>query len=372
MDVKVRFFDYPLQFSIHEKEYMDIIRRTFSRGAFILGEDIARFEENLAKFVGAKYAIGVGNCTDALLLALMAADIGPGDEVISVAHTFVATIEVIQHLGAKPVFVDIADDHNMNVNLVEAAITSRTKAIMPVQLNGRICTSMDNLVKIAEKHKLMILEDSAQAVGAMYKGKCGGTFGLAGAYSFYPAKLLGAFGDAGAVVTDDKEFADTIRMLRNHGRGKGTEINRWGLNCRMDNHHAAVLDYKLKFLPEWIKRRRMIAKSYHDNLSKIDALRLPPPPKERDDHYDVYQNYELEAEQRDDLLFYLREKKGIEAVIQWGGKAVHQFEPLGLSHIKMPRTEKLFRESMMLPLYPELKDDQIEYVIRSIREFYAK
>jgi dTDP-4-amino-4,6-dideoxygalactose transaminase len=372
MEWKVKFFDYPLQFKTKEKEYMEIIHNTLSRGAYIFGEDSTKFEENLAHFVGTKYAIGVGNCTDALLLSLKAAGIGPGDEVITVTHTFVATVEVIKFLGATPVFVDIADDHNMNVDLVEVAITSKTKAIVPVQLNGRICTNMGKLVEIAKKHKLTLIEDSAQSLGATYNGKGAGAFGLSGNFSFYPAKLLGTFGDAGAVVTDDEMFAETIRMLRNHGRGKGTDINIWGLNCRMDNLHAAVLDFKLKLLPDWIKRRRVIAKMYHNGLSKIDALKLPSAPVDNGDHYDVFQNYEIEADRRDELLGYLREKKKVEVVIQWGGKAVHQFEPLGLSHIKLPRTEKLFRKTMMLPLYPELKDEQIEYIVHSIGEFYAK
>jgi dTDP-4-amino-4,6-dideoxygalactose transaminase len=372
MALKVKFFDYPLQFMAHEKEYMEIIHTTLSRGAYILGEDTTRFEENLARFVGTKYAIGVGNCTDALLLSLKAAGIGPGDEVITVAHTFVATVEVVKFLGATPVFVDIADDHNMNVDLVEAAITPKTKAIIPVQLNGRICTDMNKLVELAKKRDLVIIEDSAQSLGATYDRKGAGSLGMSGNFSFYPAKLLGTFGDAGAIVTNDEPFANKVRMLRNHGRSKGTDINLWGLNCRMDNLHAAILDYKLKLLPDWIKRRRAIAKMYCDGLSKIETLILPSAPLDKSLHYDVFQNFELEAERRDELVPYHRDQKGIEVVIQWGGKAVHQFAPLELDHITLPRTEKLFRKALMLPLYPELRDEQIEYVIHSIGEFYAR
>ncbi len=372
MEWKVRFFDYPLQFKAREKEYMEILHNTLSRGAYILGEDIARFEENLARFVGTKYAVGVGNCTDALLLSLMAAGVGPGDEVITVSHTFVATVEVAKMLGATPVFVDIADDHNMNVELVEDSITTRTKAIVPVQLNGRICTNMNRLVETAKRRGLAIIEDSAQSLGAAYQGRGAGTFGLSGNFSFYPAKLLGAFGDAGAVVTDDRAFAEKVRMLHNHGRGRGTDINLWGLNCRMDNLHAAILDFKLKLLPEWIKRRRAIAKMYHDGLSTIGTVRLPAGPVDNAEHYDVFQNYEIEADKRDALLSYLREKKGIEAVVQWGGKAVHQFAPLGLGHVKLPRTERLFRDALMLPLYPELEEGDVEYIVRSIQDFYGR
>jgi dTDP-4-amino-4,6-dideoxygalactose transaminase len=348
---------------------MEVIQETFSRGAYILGEDLKRFEEKLANFVGTKYAVGVGNCTDALLLSLHASGIGHGDEVITVSHTFVATVEVIKFLRATPVFVDITDDHNMNVDLVEAAITPKTKAVIPVQLNGRICTDMDKLVEIAKKRNIIIIEDSAQALGAQYKRKNAGTFGLSGCFSFYPAKLLGAFGDAGAIVTNDSEFADKVRMLRNHGRGKGTDINLWGLNCRMDNIHAAILNFKLKQLPDWIKRRREIASLYHNELSGIKELKLPSPPVEDGEHYDVFQNYEIEAEKRDELIAYLKEN-GIEVAVQWGGKAVHQFGALRLEHISLPSTEQLFKKALMLPIYPELRNKQVRYIIKNIQGFY--
>ncbi|MEC4684588.1 MAG: DegT/DnrJ/EryC1/StrS family aminotransferase [Nitrospirota bacterium] len=370
MQWKVKFFDYPLQFNAHEAEYIEIIRGVLSRGAFILGEDLSRFEENFAEFIGSNFAVGVSCCTDAMLLSLYAAGVGPGDEVISVSHTFVATIEVIKFLGAKTVFVDIADDHNMDVDLVESAITPKTKAIIPVHLNGRICSKMDKLVALAERYNLAVIEDAAQALGATYKGRGAGTFGLTGCFSFYPAKLLGTFGDAGAVVTDDEAFAGKIRMLRNHGRGKGTDINFWGLNCRMDNLHAAILDFKLPGLGDRIKRRRELAASYHEGLSGLKELRLPPPPVEDDEHYDVFQNYEIEAETRDELMSYLREN-GVEVVVQWGGKAVHQFKALGLGNFSLPRTEEFFKKALLLPLYPELGDDQVLYVVQKIREFYG-
>jgi dTDP-4-amino-4,6-dideoxygalactose transaminase len=371
MKQTVNFFDYPLQFKLHEDEYRDILLDTLSRGAFLLGEDTHRFEENLAKFVGTKYAVGVGNCTDAILLSLIAAGIGPGDEVISVSHTFVATIEVMKFLGANPVFVDLAEDHNMNVDLVEAAITPKTKAIVPVHLNGTICKRMDKLVDLARKHNLVIVEDAAQSLGATFKGKGAGSFGIAGCFSFYPAKLLGAFGDAGAVVTNDEKIANHVRMLRNHGRGQGTDINIWGLNCRMDNIHAAILDFKLKKLPDWIKRRREIAGTYHDGLSSIKELRLPSPPSANSEHYDVFQNYEIEAERRDDLLLHLK-TNGVHYNLSWGGKAVHQFPGLKIDKFDLPRTNELFKKVLMLPLYPELSDDQVSYVISSVRNYYAR
>ena len=370
MDYKVKYFDYPLQFKAHEKEYLRIIKETLSRGAFILGEELSRFEENLARFAGTKYAVGVGNCTEALLLAYYIAGIGPGDEVISVSHTFVATIETIRFLRAKPVLVDIADDHNMDAGLIESAITPKTKAIVPVHLNGRICGHMDKLMGIAQKHNLTVIEDAAQSLGATYRGQGAGGFGLAGCFSFYPAKLLGAFGDAGAVVTNDGEIAEKLRAARNHGRGRGSEISLWGLNCRMDNLQAAILDYKLTHLTAWITRRREIASIYNAGLSGIKELRLPSPPEDAGEHYDVFQNYEIMAERRDELIAYLN-RQGIEVMLPWGGKGVHQHAALGFDAVKLPRTEELFSKALMLPMYPELSDSQVETVIGAVNNFFT-
>ena len=368
MNNKVKFFDYPVQFTEHEEEYTKIFREVCGKGAFILGEEVERFEDEFAAFVGAKHAIGVGNCTDGLLLSLHAAGVGTGDEVISVSHTFVATIEVMQFLGAEPVFADITDDHNMDVDLVEKLITPKTKAIVPVQLNGRICTNMDKLVETAEKHGLIIIEDAAQAIGATYKGKGAGTFGLAGCFSFYPAKLLGTFGDAGAVVTDDDDLASELKMMRNHGRGERGEVELWGLNSRMDNIHAAFLSFKLARLKDATERRRNIAGRYHKGLSSIDELKLPPEPEDSADHYDVFQNYEIEAEDKDRLVEHLSDA-GIQTAIPWGGIAVHQFDSLGFC-LNLPRTEGHFKKAILLPIYPSLENEQVGYTIAAIVGFY--
>ncbi len=371
MALSVKYFDYPLQFNQAKEEYMKVIEETYCRGAYILGDDVKAFEENLAAFVGCAHAVGVKNCTDAILLSLIAAGVGRGDEVISVAHAFVATIEVIRFLGARPVFVDIGNDHNMDIALVEQAITPRTKAIVPVNLNGRICSGMDDLVALAVKHDIAIIEDAAQSLGARYKGKGAGTFGLSGCFSFYPAKLLGAFGDAGAVVTNDRQLAERIAMLRNHGRGNGTDIEMWGLNCRLDTIHAAILNHKLAKLRGWIDRRREIAAIYGSQLRDVRQLALPATPGIEDDRYDVFQNYEIEAAARDELVTFLRDKQ-IETALPWGGKAVHQFPGLHLGDVRLPKTEELFARVLMLPIYPELTGDQVIYVCDAIREFYDK
>ncbi len=366
---KVRFVDYPAQFQKMGNEIMETLNIVLSRGDLILRQQLQEFEEHLADFVGTKYAVGVSNGTDALHLALRAVGVGPGDEVITVSHTFVATAAAIHHAGATPVLIDIDDDHNMNVDLVEAAITSHTRAIMPVHLNGRLC-DMGRLMEIAEKHDLLVIEDAAQALGASFQGTKAGAFGLTGCFSFYPAKLLGCFGDGGAVVTNSKQIADGIKRLRHHGLTEEGEVSCWAFNCRLDNLQAALLDLKLKQLPKWIARRREIAQIYHNQLSEIGQLNLPPPPADGP-FFDVYQNYEVEAVNRDRLVAHLKQSC-VEVLVQFGGKAVHHFKALGLVHFRLPRTEWMSERALMLPMHPELGDDQVEYVTDVIAHFYSE
>lgn len=369
MNWKVRFINYPLHFQSMESEVMEIVRSVLSKGDLILRQQTEDFETDLARYCGTQYAIGVSNCTDALHLCYIAAGIGPGDEVITVSHTFVATVAGIVHVGAKPVFVDIGDDHNIDVDKIEAAITPRTKAIVPVSLNGRPC-DLPKIKEIADKHGLIVIEDSAQALGATIQSRKAGSWGLAGCFSFYPAKLLGAFGDAGAIITDDANFAEQIRLLRNHGR-TSTGVERWSFNSRIDNLHAAILQFKLTKLPGWILKRRELAEIYHSELADCPQLRLPPRPVESIDRWDVFQNYEVEAENRDALVAYLNEN-GIEILLPWGGKGVHQFEKLNLAPAHLPRTDQFFSQAFLLPMYPELTRDEVSYVCRVIRSFYDR
>lgn len=352
-----------------ESEIMGTIKMVLSQGDLMLRQQLRDFESNLAAFVGTRYAVGTSNCTDAMHLSLRAAGVGPGDEVITVSHTFVATAAAIHHVGASPVLVDVGDDHNMDSDAVESAVTPRTKAILPVHLNGRLC-DMGRIMSLAEKHGLLVIEDSAQALGARFEGNRGGAFGVAGCFSFYPAKLLGAFGDAGAMVTNSEEIAEKVKLLRDHGRTRDGDVASWSFNCRLDNLQAALLDLKLKQLPEWIFRRRQLAGLYHDYLSAVRQLRLPPPPATDGPYFDVFQNYEVEAQDRDRLVSHLREM-GIEILIPWGGKGVHQFKALGLTYFQLPRTEEMFRKVLMLPLHTELEDKQVEYVANAVKDFYA-
>jgi dTDP-4-amino-4,6-dideoxygalactose transaminase len=368
MDWKVRYIDYGQQYQKIRSEVLATIDTVLSQGDLMLRQQLRDFEANLAAFVGTRYAVGTSNCTDALHLVLRAAGIGPGAEVITVSHTFVATAAAIHHAGATPVLVDIADDHNMNVDLLQSAITPYTRAIIPVHLNGRLC-DMQRLMMIAEKHGLLVVEDAAQALGGSLDGVKGGNWGLAGCFSFYPAKLLGAYGDAGAVVTNDGQIAEKVRSLRDHGRMPNGDLAGWSFNCRLDNLHAAILDLKLKQVPVWIERRRAIAALYHKHLSSLPQLYLPPPPAPYGTYHDVFQNYEIEAEDRDSLRSYLQEC-GIETMLPWGGRGVHQFAALGLSHYRLPRTERLFERALMLPMHCELTDDQILYTAETVRRFY--
>lgn len=368
MDWTVPFVNYSKQFRAMEQEIIGTVREVLSRGDLMLRGQLRDFETHFAAFVGTRFAVGVGNCTDGLQLALHATGIGAGDEVITVAHTFVATAAAIHHNGAVPVLVDIGDDHNMDLDRLEAAFTPRTRAIIPVHLNGRLC-DMPRLMALARKRGVIVIEDSAQALGGAYDGQRGGSFGLAGCFSFYPAKLLGAYGDGGAVTTNDEELAGKLRSLRDHGRLAGGELAGWSFNSRLDNLQAALLDLKLSRLPEWIARRRALAALYHERLSGLSQLRLPPPPVDGP-YFDIFQNYEIEAEDRDRLVERLK-ARGVEILIPWGGRGVHQFKSLGLTHHQLPRTDELFRGVLMLPLNVELEDKDVAYTADVIREFYG-
>jgi len=368
MDFRVPFVNYKKYYSLHEEEIISTAKRVLSRGDLILRDDVEQFERDVAGFCGVDYAVGVNSGTDSILFALLGAGIGRGDEVITVAHTFIATIAVIIHCGATPVLVDIGEDYNMDVDLVEKAITPRTRAVLPVYLNGRMC-DMDRLMSVAEKHNLLVIEDSAQALGGMYGGKKAGSVGAAGCFSFYPAKSLGAFGDAGIMTTSSPEIAEKARLLRDHGRQNKVDYALFGYNSRLDNLQAAFLNMKFRYYPEWIERRRQIASMYDGGLKEVEEVKLPPAPA-ASQYYDTYQNYVIAAGNRDGLAAYLHEA-GIETMISWT-KPLHHNKPLDLGHFKLPVTERICSEVLSLPMYPELDDSQVEYTIDAIQKFYRK
>jgi dTDP-4-amino-4,6-dideoxygalactose transaminase len=365
---KVPFVNYPEHYRRIWDDVMSAVTESLSKGDLIMRDQLKRFEENIASFVGVKYASGLNSGTDALLFSLKAAGIGPGDEVITVAHTFVATVSVIVQCEAKPILVDVGEDMNMDVDLVERAITPRTRAIIPVHLNGRMC-DMERLGEIASKHNLLIIEDAAQSLGASFDGRKAGSFGLTSCFSFYPAKMLGCAGDGGAVLTSDKEMAEKMRLLRDHGYQRSTgDILCYGYNSRLDNIQAAILDVKLGHLSEWIERRRQLASLYHQGLSDLEEVKLPPPPSD-DRFFDVYQNYVIRSKERDQLVEHLK-SSGIEILISWP-KPMHHNEALGLTHFHLPKTEQISNEVLSLPMFPELREDQVEFVVDAIRKFYG-
>ena len=369
MSIKVPFFDYPRLWLDNRKELISIIDNVSSSGGFIMQKAVSDFEQELAKYSGCNYAVGVGNATDAMEIFLEAIGLNKGDEIIISSHTMLATASAIKFAGGVPVPVDIGDDNLICKESIENAITSNTVGIMPTQLNGRVC-DMDAISKIAKKNGLFVIEDAAQALGASFKGQHAGTFGLASCISFFPAKLLGCLGDAGGVLVNDKNLYHKIFQLHDHGRDTDGEVKRWGRNSRLDNLQAAILSHKLKTYKKVIERRREVAQMYQDRLSDLSELQLPPSPSNTSDHFDVYQNYEITADKRDDLKMYLSEKN-IGTLIQWGGKGVHQFHQLGFNQ-KLPKTEKFFERCIMLPMNIFISNEDVDYICEVIKSFYMK
>src|SRR5574337_671501 len=320
----IPFFPYPEVFMAREKELLGVIADVCGRGAYILQKDLVEFERHLAEFLGVKHAFGVANGTDAIVIGLKAVGIGPSDEVILPSHTYIATAAAVHIVGATPVLAECGHDHMLDAADVATRVTARTKAIMPVQVNGRTC-NMDALQEVADAHGLMTVEDAAQGLGSKFKGQSAGTFGKFGTISFYPAKLLGGFGDGGAVITNDDDVAEQVALLRDHGRNEAGRVVAWGYNSRLDNLQAAILNYKFKSYPADIERRRTVAAKYQAGLGDLTELKLPPAPNADPHHFDVYQNYELEADRRDELKVYLG-AHGVHTIIQWAGTPVHQFD----------------------------------------------
>lgn len=365
---KVPFFDYPRLWLDDRDQMLEIIDQVSSAGGFIMQKALSDFENELASYCESTYAVGVANATDAMEIFLEAIGIEPGDEIIISSHTMLATASAIKVAGGVPVPVDIGDDNLIDHSAIENAITPRTVGIMPTQLNGRTC-DMDPILDIANKRGLFVVEDAAQALGSKYKGKNAGTFGLASDISFFPAKVLGCFGDAGAVLVSDKNLYEKIYQIHDHGRDlKDGEVKRWGRNSRLDNVQAAILNHKLKSYQEVINRRRDIAHIYQERLGNLEELRLPAAPNSQPDHFDVFQNYELTADKRDQLKTFLA-NSNIGTLVQWGGTAIHQFSQLGFNQ-ECPRTEKFFRECIMLPINVFISDDDVHYVADKIIEFY--
>lgn len=372
-EIAVPFFDWAGLYAERSEDFGRIMHDTASRGGFILQKEVDQFEENLAAYLGVKHVVALADGTNAILLGLRASGLQSGDEVILPSHGFIAAAQSVHFAGGVPIPVELNEqDWLIDTDAIEAAITPRTRGIMPVHVNGRVC-DMDPLLRIAEKHGLDVYEDAAQALGARYKGTVAGAFGAWGTFSFYPSKTLGCFGDAGALITNDDAIADRVMRMRNHGANKDKTIpldcEIWGTNCRLDNIQAAILDYKLTYYPKAVERRREIAARYHDAFKDVEALSLPPAPDADEDRFDVYQNYEMRCPgRRDELRAHLASHK-IGTIIQWGGFGMHQLTRLGFGQ-SLPRTDAFFRESLLLPMNHILSDAQVDHVIGTTLAFF--
>ena len=367
MTEKIPYLDLPAQLRGIRKDIDAAIARTIDHCSFCLGPDVAQFETDFAKFVGAKHCVGFNSGTSALHIALLLLGIKPGDEVITTPFTFVATSWAISYVGAKPVYVDIDDaTFNLNPALIEKAITPRTRAVMPVHLYGHPF-DIDPILQICRKHKLPLVEDAAQAHGANYKGKIVGTFGGISCFSFYPGKNLGACGEGGALVTNNPDFAARAKSLREHGSTVRYYHDEVGYNYRMEGFQGAVLGVKLKHLEKWTNERRRVAHHYNE-LLKNTPLQLP---HEADYAESAWHLYVVRHPNRDDLKKYL-EDNGV-------GCALHYPLPLHLqkcyAHLghkpgDFPAAEKAARECLSLPIYPELTDEQIRRVADITQKFF--
>jgi len=366
--MKVPLLDLKRQYQSIKNEIDGAVQKVLEGTQFIMGPEVKTLEENVTKYCGTKYGIGVASGTDALLLSLRVCGVGSGDEVIIPTFTFFATAGVVSRLGATPVFVDIdPDTYNIDPQLIEKKITRNTKAIIPVHLFGQ-CADMDPILEIAQKHNLKVVEDAAQAIGARYKGKKAGSRGDLGCFSFFPSKNLGGAGDGGMVVTHDESLADLVRKLRVHGATQKYYHSIVGYNSRLDTLQAAILDVKLRYLDQWSAKRNEKAKVYDQAFKDLDIVT----PKVEKFNNHIYHQYTIAVKNRDGLKEHLTKNQ-----IGW---AVYYPLPLHLQECykslgnrkgDLPVSEKKAEEVISLPIFPELTQEEQEWVIESIKSFLS-
>jgi dTDP-4-amino-4,6-dideoxygalactose transaminase len=365
LSIQIPLVDLKAQYFSIKPEIDAAIKRVIEATSFILGEEVSAFEQAFASAVGTKGCVGVASGTAALQLALLAVGLKPGDEVITTAHTFIATTEALSQIGGKPVFVDIdPKTYNIDPNLVEDAITPRTKGILPVHLYG-LPAQMEPLRDIANRHSLWLIEDAAQAHAAEYHGEPCGSIGDLACFSFYPGKNLGAYGDAGAVTSNDEALLARVRKLRNHGRTSKYEHDEIGFGERIDALQAAILAAKLPHLERWTESRRAHARLYNELLAGRDV----ETPFELPNARHVYHLYVLRTPRRDEMFEYLK-LKGVDAGIHYPVPLHRQpaYLKQGYGAVRLPITERVAGEVISLPMYPELSGEQIEYVAQAVNE----
>ena len=370
--MKVPMLDLSEQYQGLKSEVLEVLDGVMSSSRFILGDNVKKLEADVAKYSNVNHGIGCGNGSDAIHIALQALGVGPGDEVITTAFTFFATGGAIARAGATPVYVDIDPvTFNIDPSKIEAAITEKTKAIIPVHLYGQMA-DMESLAEIAEKHNLAIVEDAAQAIGAKHNGKSVGELGTAATYSFFPTKNLGAYGDGGMIVTDNDDVAEKCRVIRVHGSKPKYYHHVLGYNSRLDELQAAVLIENFPHLGTVSEMRRKNADTYTSLLKEKVGDHVVTP-VEKEGNYHVFHQYTLRVENRDELQKYLQEQ-GVSTMIYYPLPLHVQpvFQELGYKEGDLPITEKAAKEALSLPMFPELKREQQEYVVEKIAEFYGK
>ena len=367
MSFKVPFGDVKLRYESLRAQLEESAQRVLPSGYYILGPELERFESRFANFLGADYAVGCASGTDAIYMALKAAGVGLNDEVVVVAHTAVPTISAISMTGAEPVFVDIdPSTYVMDVSKVEAALSPKTKAIVPVHLYGQV-VDLDPLLELGRRTNIPVIEDVAQATGATYKGRTAGTMGDFGAFSFYPSKNLGAFGDGGAVCTNSEAGMRSLMMLRNYGQSKRYYHDTIGINSRLDELQAAILDAQLPFVAEWNARRREIARRFTAGLKDVVMT-----PVESSFGTHVYHLYVIQTDNRDGLQQYLLDK-GIQTLIHYPVPAHLQkaYAYRGYKRGDLPVTEQVTQRILSLPMFPELTNDQVDLVIDEVAKYHS-
>jgi dTDP-4-amino-4,6-dideoxygalactose transaminase len=364
--VKVPFLNIHSQYQEIKPAAQKALKALWQRSDFILGADVRTFEEDFARYVGAKYALGVNSGTDALFLGLLSLGIKPGDEVIVPVYTYIASAFAVTYTGARPVFVDIdKTTFNIHVDKIEKAITAKTKAIMPVHLYGQ-AADMGPILEIARRRGIRVIEDAAQAHGTLYRDRKAGALGDIGAFSFYPTKNLGAFGDAGMLVTNDPGLYEKLKKLRDYGRTSRYEHDSIGYNSRLDGIQAVFLREKLKRLDRWNKKRREAAGRYRQGLKNVTGIRLP---QEASYGGHVYHIFAVRLKNRDGVLKRLRDA-GIGAMVHYPVplhlQQVYAF--LGYKPGDFPIAEQICREVLCLPIFPHIKDKEIDYVIKILSQ----
>src|SRR5213593_2657860 len=363
--MRVPLLDLKAQYAGIRDEIRAALDRVLESQHFILGPEVEAFESEIAAYCGSSYSIGVSSGTDALLVALMAIDIRPGDEVITSPYSFFATAGAIARLGARPVFVDIdGRTFNIDTNRIETQITPRTRALIPVHVFGQMA-DMLSIMEIARKHDLFVIEDAAQAIGAELNHKSAGSMGHAGCFSFYPSKNLGGFGDGGMITTNDTGLAARIRLLRNHGFRAKYYSERLGGNFRLDEIQAAVLRVKLKYLDRWIEGRRRNAAFYRESLSRSGTIQLP---YERPHSRHTYNQFVIRTARRDELIAQFKQNHiGCEVYYPLPLHLQTCFGELGYKAGDFPASEAAARESLAVPIYPELRSEMLQAVVDALR-----